>query len=48
VVIGGVALNFHGLARATADIDLFVSPDERNIQKLREALDSVFPYSRQS
>lgn len=31
VVVGGVAINLHGLARATADIDLFVSPDEENV-----------------
>jgi hypothetical protein len=42
VIIGGVALNFHGLPRATADVDLFVSPSEENIASLRKALDSVF------
>lgn len=42
VVVGGVALNFHGLARATTDIDLFVAPDEQNIVTLRQALQTVF------
>jgi len=42
VVVGAVALNFHGLARATADLDLFVAPDRENIDRLKEALDSVF------
>ncbi len=41
-IVGGVALNFHGLARATADIDIFVSPEEENIAKLRQALKSIF------
>jgi len=42
VVVGGVALNLNGLPRATADIDLFVSPDADNIRRLKAALDSVF------
>jgi hypothetical protein len=42
VVVGAVALNFHGLARATADLDVFVAPDRENIDRLRRALDSVF------
>ena len=41
-VVGAVALNFHGLARATADIDLFVSPDEENVERLKAALKSIF------
>lgn len=41
-VVGGVAINLHGLARATADIDLFVSPDEANVGRLRTALHAVF------
>jgi hypothetical protein len=35
-------LNFHGLPRATADIDLFVSPDPENVARLKAALLSVF------
>ena len=30
-VFGAVALGLHGLARATADIDLFIPPDAANI-----------------
>jgi hypothetical protein len=41
-IFGGVALNLHGLSRATQDIDLFVAPTEDNIARLRAALDSVF------
>jgi len=41
-IVGGVALNFWGLARATVDLDIFVAPDEANIARLRAALDAVF------
>ena len=39
---GAVAMNLHGLVRATEDIDLFVAPDAGNIERLRLALDDVF------
>lgn len=42
VLVGGIALGFHGLVRATRDIDLFVSPEPDNVMKLKEALHSVF------
>ena len=42
VVVGGVALNFHGLIRATEDLDLFVRPDPANIERLRQALKAVW------
>lgn len=42
VLIGGVALAIHGLARATQDIDLFIAPDPENVEHLRAALRSVF------
>lgn len=41
-IFGGVALNLHGLGRATEDIDLFVEPEADNIARLRKALNSVF------
>lgn len=41
-VIGGVALNLHGIVRATEDLDLFVAPDEENVGRLKRALASVF------
>jgi hypothetical protein len=41
-VFGAVALNLHGLARATEDLDIFVEPDRENIARLRAALRSVF------
>lgn len=42
VVFGAVALNFHGLARFTEDLDLFIAPEKANIDRLRSALRSVF------
>lgn len=41
-VFGAVALNLHGLARATEDLDVFVAPNADNIARLRAALRSVF------
>jgi hypothetical protein len=40
-VCGAVALGLHGLARATADLDLFVRPDADNIERLKAALRTV-------
>lgn len=42
VVIGGVALNLHGLPRATEDLDIFVAPEVDNIERLKAALRSVY------
>jgi hypothetical protein len=42
VVVGGVALNLHGLVRATEDLDIFVRPDPDNIDRLRDALRRVW------
>lgn len=42
VVVGGVALNVHGLVRATEDLDVFVRPDANNIARLRSALKRVW------
>jgi len=41
-VFGAVALNAHGLARFTEDLDIFVEPERVNIDRLRTALHSVF------
>jgi len=41
-VFGAVALNLHGLARATEDLDIFIDPTAENIARLRDALRSVF------
>lgn len=42
VLIGGVALNFHGLVRATEDLDFFVRPTAENVERLRRALRAVY------
>lgn len=42
VIFGAAALNLHGLARFTEDLDLFIEPDRANIDRLTRALRSVF------
>ncbi len=42
VVVGAIAMAFHGITRATEDVDLFVLPTEGNIRKLRAALHDVW------
>ncbi len=42
VVFGGVAVNLHGLVRATEDLGLFIRPDPENIERLKVALRSVW------
>jgi hypothetical protein len=41
-VFGAVALGLHGLARATADLDLFLRPDPENVEHLKAALRMIF------
>jgi hypothetical protein len=41
-VFGGVALGLHGLARATADLDIFLPADRANVERLKAALQDVF------
>lgn len=42
VIFGAVALNLHGLARATEDLDIFVAPEETNVDRLKAALRDAF------
>lgn len=42
ILIGGLAINIHGFARNTEDIDLFVNPSNNNIKNLQKALYEVF------
>ena len=42
VLIGGAALNVHGILRATEDIDIMVRPTEANIVALRAAFMSIW------
>jgi len=41
-IFGAAALNLHGLARFTEDLDVFLEPTAENIGRLRRALASVF------
>ena len=41
-VVGAVAMNFLGLPRATRDLDIFVTADKENVDRLKRALHSVF------
>ena len=41
-IFGAAALNLHGLARFTEDVDVFLEPTAENIGRVRNALASVF------
>jgi hypothetical protein len=41
VVIGGIAVNYHGFVRATKDLDISPRPDPDNYRRLYEALASL-------
>ena len=38
VLIGATAMGFHGLVRATEDVDLLIRPTVENVERLRRAL----------
>jgi Nucleotidyl transferase AbiEii toxin, Type IV TA system len=42
VLIGATAMGFHGLVRATEDIDLFIRATRENVERLRQALRSTY------
>lgn len=42
VLIGAAAMGFHGLVRATEDLDLFIRATPENIEKLRAGLSAVY------
>ena len=42
VLIGGAALNVHGLIRATEDVDLVIAPTAENVERLKRALHAVW------
>ncbi len=42
VLIGAAAMGFHGLVRATEDLDLFIRATPENIERLRDALRAVY------
>ncbi|HEY6802866.1 MAG TPA: nucleotidyl transferase AbiEii/AbiGii toxin family protein [Pyrinomonadaceae bacterium] len=42
VLIGATAMGFHGVVRATEDVDLFIRATAENIDRLRSALRNVY------
>ncbi len=42
VLIGATAMGFHGLVRATEDVDLFIRATPENVERLRYALRSTY------
>ena len=42
VLIGASAMAFHGLVRATEDLDLFIRATPENIERLRQALKDAY------
>lgn len=42
VLIGATAMGFHGLVRATEDVDLFIRATPENVERLRAALRAAY------
>jgi hypothetical protein len=42
VLIGATAMGFHGLVRATEDLDLFIRATAENVERLRAALRAAY------
>ena len=42
VLIGAAAMGFHGLVRATQDLDIFIRATQENIERLRAALRAAY------
>ncbi len=42
VLIGATAMGFHGLVRATEDVDLVIQPTSENVERLRKALREAY------
>ena len=43
VLIGAMAMGFHGVVRATEDVDMLVRADKENIERIRAALRVAYP-----
>ena len=41
-LFGGVAVSFHGAARATEDADFYVDPSPENVARIKRALRSIW------
>lgn len=42
ILVGALAMNVHGILRATEDIDLFLPRSQENLQRLKDALHAVW------
>ena len=42
VLIGATAMGFHGIVRATEDLDLFIRATSQNVEKLKRALRKAY------
>lgn len=42
ILVGGVALNLHGIIRVTEDVDFFIRPTPANVECVKRALRSVW------
>ena len=42
ILVGGVAVDIHGIVRATEDVDFFVRPTATNVERIRAALRSLW------
>jgi hypothetical protein len=42
ITFGAVALNLHGIVRATMDADFFIKPDRDNVERLKRALRTLW------
>ncbi len=42
VLIGAAAMGFHGVIRATEDVDLLIRPTPENVERLRRALKAAY------
>jgi Nucleotidyl transferase AbiEii toxin, Type IV TA system len=42
VLVGSMAMAAQGIVRATRDLDIFVSPDDANVARLKAALKELF------
>ena len=47
ILIGGFAVIIHGFPRLTSDIDIFLKPEAKNLERLKRALKKIFPSDKE-
>lgn len=47
ILIGGFAVIIHGFPRLTSDIDIFLKPEVKNLERLKRALKKIFPNDKE-